>query len=113
MREALGDTIAFHAGDRMRHMQDIVHLMSDLAEAREGFTDAGARDAWMTDPVLVPARENIERIVSCRDWFETVVAVNLVFEPMVGRLMKTELLACNAPRHGDGRRSGVRHGQAR
>ena len=51
--------------------------------------------------MLVPARENIERIVSCRDWFETVVAVNLVFEPMVGRLMKTELLARNAPRHGD------------
>lgn len=85
----------------MRHLQDIVHLMFDLAEAREGFTDAGARDAWMTDPVLVPARENIERIVSCWDWFETVVAVNLVFEPIVGRLMKTELLARNAPRHGD------------
>ena len=106
VREALGDTIAFsiafQAGDRMRHLQDIVHLMFDLAEAREGFTDGGARDAWpMTDPVLVPARENIERIVSCRDWFETVVAVNLVFEPIVGRLMKTELLARNAPRHGD------------
>ena len=86
VREALGDTIAysiaFQARDRMRHLQDIVHLMFDLAEAREGFTDGGARDAWMTDPVLVPSRENIERIVSCRDWFETVVAVNLVFEPM-------------------------------
>jgi alkene monooxygenase beta subunit len=41
VREALGDTIAFQAGDRMRHLQDIVHLMFDLAEAREGFTDAG------------------------------------------------------------------------
>ncbi len=105
VREALGDTIAFsiafQAGDRMRHLQDIVHLMFDLAETREGFTDSGARDAWMTDPVLVPARENIERIVSCRDWFEIVVAVNLVFEPIVGRLMKTEFLARNAPRHGD------------
>ncbi len=29
-----------------------------------------------------------------------MVAVNLVFEPIVGRLMKTELLARNAPRHG-------------
>lgn len=105
VREALGDTIAFsiafQAGDRMRHLQDIVHLMFDLAETREGFTDSGARDAWMTDPVLVPAHENIERIVSCRDWFEIVVAVNLVFEPIVGRLMKTEFLARSAPRHGD------------
>jgi methane/phenol/toluene hydroxylase len=85
----------------MRHLQDIVHLMFDLAGTREGFIDAGARDAWMTDPVLVPVRENIERIVSCRDWFEVVVAVSLVFEPIVGRLIKTEFLARNAPRHGD------------
>jgi hypothetical protein len=35
--------------------------MFDLADTREGFTDAGARDAWMTDPVLVPVRENIDR----------------------------------------------------
>jgi len=55
----------------------------------------------MTDPVLVPARENVERIVSCRDWVEILVAVNLAFEPIVGRLMKTELLARNAQRHGD------------
>jgi len=85
VREALGDTIAFsiafQVGDRMRHLQDIVHLMFDLADTREGLTDAGARDAWMTDPVLVPVRENIERIVSRRDWFEVVVAVSLVFEP--------------------------------
>ena len=36
VREALGDTIAFsiafQAGGRMRHLQDIVHLMFDLAE---------------------------------------------------------------------------------
>lgn len=46
VRKALGDTIAFQAGDHMRRLQDIVHLMFDLAETREGFTDAGARDAW-------------------------------------------------------------------
>lgn len=105
VREALGDTIefsiAFQTGDRMRHLQDIVHLMFDLAEAHPGFSDAGARDAWMSDPVLVPIRENVERIVSSRDWMEIVVAVNLVFEPIVGRLVKTELLARHAPHHGD------------
>jgi methane monooxygenase component A beta chain/propane monooxygenase small subunit len=105
VREALGDTIAFsiafQTGDRMRHLQNIVYLMSDLAEAHPGFTDTGARDAWMTDPVLVPVRENVERIVSSRDWMEIVVAVNLAFEPIAGQLMKTEFLARNAPHHGD------------
>ena len=105
VREALADTaqfsIAFQASDRMRHLQDIVHLMFDLTAARPGFTDADARAAWMSDPVLVPIRENVERIVSLRDWVEIVVAVNLVFEPIVGQLVKTELLARNAPHHGD------------
>ena len=75
------------------------------AARRRGVTERQVALAWLltrSPQVLpIPVRENIERIVSCRDWFETVVAVNLVFEPMVGRLMKTELLARNAPRHGD------------
>ena len=30
-----------------------------------------------------------------------MLAVNLVFEPIVGRLMKTEFAGPNAPRHAD------------
>jgi methane monooxygenase component A beta chain/propane monooxygenase small subunit len=105
VREALADTvqfaIAFSAGDRMRHLQDVVHLMVDLAEARPGFTDRGAREAWMGDPVLVPVRETVERIASARDWVEVVVAVNLAFDPLVGELFTTEFLARNAVHHGD------------
>ena len=48
----------------MRHPQDIVHLTSDLVDAREGFINAGARDARSTDRVPAPVRQNIERIVS-------------------------------------------------
>jgi methane monooxygenase component A beta chain/propane monooxygenase small subunit len=105
VREALADTvqfaIAFQAGDRMRHLQDVVQLMVELAEAHPGFTDRGARGAWMTDPVLVPVRETVERIASSRDWVEVVVAVDLVFDPLVGELFGTEFLARNAVRHGD------------
>lgn len=105
VREALADTvefaIAFQASDRMRHLQDIVHLMFDLAEAHPGFTDVNARDAWLHDPVLVPTRETVERIASARDWVEILVAANLAFEPLVGELVKTEFLSRNAVHNGD------------
>lgn len=105
VREALGDSVmfalVFEAADKMRHLQDIVHLTFDLADVLPDYSDAGARSAWMDDPALVPVRENVERIFSVNDWAEIVVAVNLIFEPLVGELAKTELFARAAPWNGD------------
>src|SRR5262249_25584601 len=104
-REALADTVifatAFEATDKLRHQQDIVRLILDIGDRDAEFSDAGARDAWMSDPVLVPVRENIERIFSLFDWAEILVAINLVFEPLAGRLVKDEFVARNAPHNGD------------
>jgi methane monooxygenase component A beta chain/propane monooxygenase small subunit len=55
----------------------------------------------MTDPSLVPIREAVERLVVSQDWMEILVAVNLVFEPLVGYLAKTELFGRRAPSCGD------------
>ena len=105
VREALGDSVmfalVFELTDKMRHLQDIVHLTFDLKEALPDYSDAGAREAWMTDPALVPTREAIECIFSARDWMEVIIAINLVFEPLVGDLVKTEFLARSASRNGD------------
>ncbi len=83
VREALADTVifatAFEATDKFRHQQDIVRLILDISDRDAAFSDAGAREAWMGDPVLVPVRENIERIFSLYDWAEILVAINLVF----------------------------------
>lgn len=105
VREALSDTLAmalaFEAADKLRHGQDVVHLLFALQEASPGFSDAGARAAWLTDPALVPLRETIERIYTSNDWVEIAVAINLVLEPLAGELFKTELLAALAPLNGD------------
>ena len=105
VREALADTLmfatAFEATDKFRHQQDIVRLILDIGDREHAYSDASARDAWMEDPVLVPVRENIERIFSLYDWTEILVAINLVFEPLVGRLVKDEFVARNAPLYGD------------
>jgi Methane/Phenol/Toluene Hydroxylase len=105
VREALADTImfatAFEATDKFRHQQDIVRLLLDLSDRDPAYSDASARGAWLEDPILVTVRENIERIFSLFDWAEILVAINLVFEPLVGRLVKDEFVARNAPHNGD------------
>lgn len=105
VRESLADTLtfslAFQTTDKLRHCQDIVHHLMSLAEVEPTFSDAGARAAWMTDPLLTPLRELIERIHSLRDWAEILVALNLVLEPLVGACFKNELLSRVAPLNGD------------
>ena len=105
IREALADTmrfaLAFEATDKLRHQQDVVRLLIDLAGLDPEFNDDGARGAWMSDPRLVPIRENIERIFSLNDWAEIIVAINLAFEPLAGALVKDEFLARNASHNGD------------
>jgi Methane/Phenol/Toluene Hydroxylase len=105
VREALEDTVmfatAFEATDKLRHQQDIVHLILDISEREPSYSDAAARDAWMSDPILVPTRENVEHIYSLQDWGQMLIAINLAFEPLVGRLVKDEFVAHNAAYNGD------------
>lgn len=105
VRLAMSDTVqfsvVFQAVDRMRLLQDIVHHLDHLQESPE-FSDAGAREAWMSDSTLVPIREVIERIAASQDWVEILVAGTLVFEPLVGHLAKAELFSRRAPMFGDG-----------
>jgi len=105
VREALAETItfalAFEAADKMRYAQNVVGLIIQLGDVLPGYSDAEARAAWMGDPVLVPLRENIELIFSSADWVEIIVAIDLVLEPIVGTLMKSEFFARNASYNGD------------
>jgi hypothetical protein len=105
VREALAETItfafAFEAADKMRYAQNLVGLILQLGEVLPGYSDSGARVAWMDDPVLVPLRENIELIFSSTDWIEIIVAIDLVLEPIVGTLVKSEFFARNASYNGD------------
>lgn len=105
VRQAMSDTVqfsvVFQATDRMRLLQDIVHHLDQLQDNLPGFTDSGAREAWMTDPMLVPIREVVEAIAASEDWVEILVATTLVFEPLLGNLAKSELFSRSAPKFGD------------
>ncbi len=117
VRQAMSDTVqftvVFQAADRMRLLQDIVFHLDHLGESDESFTDAGAREAWMSDPALVPIRELVEHLVACEDWVEALVITTLVFEPLLGSLAKSELFSHRAAHAGDGATPAVLAGAIR
>lgn len=105
VREARADTIefatVFQAADRMRVLQDIVLHLDYLQEELPGFSDSGARAAWMDDPTLTPIREVVEHLAASTDWMEILVVACLIFEPLLGQLAKFELFSRGAAASGD------------
>jgi methane monooxygenase component A beta chain/propane monooxygenase small subunit len=104
-REALSDVVAnpilFQAVDKERHAQDIaLHCMA-LEEMVGDFSDATSMDIWMQDPIYQPVRRYVELLLACRDWAEILVAINLCFEPLVGKLFTGFLFARQACAFGD------------
>ncbi len=104
-REALSDTvtfsIVFEAGDKLRHLQDVVYYSFELAEAFPGFDDSGAPAAWQSDPLRQGARKAVENIIALYDWMEVVVATNLCFDRVFGELAKVEYFSRFAAANGD------------
>ena len=104
-REALSDTvtfsIVFNAADHLRHLQDLVHYSFALAEELPAFSDQIAWEMWKSAPAWQGARCAVEHIVACRDWVETLVAINLCFVPVFARLIEIEYFSRFASAHGD------------
>ena len=104
-REALSDVIGnvciFNAADKIRYAQEISLYGMELGQALSGFSDAEAKKVWLTDPLWQGVRENVEKLMVLRDWGEMVVAINLVFEPLLGELIRSEFFLRFSPRNGD------------
>jgi len=104
-REALSDTatfsIVFEAGDKLRHLQDVVYYSFELAEAFPGFDDSAVHAAWTSDPLWQGARKAVENIIASYDWMEVLVATNLCFDRLFGELAKVEYFSRFAAANGD------------
>ena len=53
------------------------------------------------DPVWQGVREVAEQLTGIDDWCEAIFAANVVFEPLVGELFRSQLVMHAAPRNGD------------
>jgi hypothetical protein len=104
-RAALSDTlthvIVLYAAMKQRQAQALVIQAMDLDEALGGFPIEAAKERWLRAPEWQPARRLIERMGTITDWGELLVAAGLVVEPLLGVLLRRELLLRGALAAGD------------
>ncbi|MGY3439758.1 MULTISPECIES: aromatic/alkene monooxygenase hydroxylase subunit beta [unclassified Marinovum] len=74
---------------KMRLAQDITLYLAEIGMQIDGWNDEAGKQAWLEDPIWQPCREAIETIMGCEDYLEQYFAINIVFEPMVGELIRS------------------------
>jgi hypothetical protein len=104
-RPALSDllthAIVLEAAMKQRQAQDLVVYAMDLEpEIGECSTDA-ARTRFLEEDAWQPVRGLIEHVNAKTDWAERVIATNLCIEPLVGSLLRREMLLVPASLNGD------------
>jgi serine protease AprX len=67
----------------------------------DDFDGNAHKETWLEDSAWQAVRENVERLMNATDWAETTFASNIVFEPLVGELLRAQFLMRFAPAHND------------
>jgi hypothetical protein len=80
----------FQTADELRRVQRLAYR---LAELRQTYPELGrdARELWQTAPEWQPLRQIVERLLTCYDWGEAFVGLNLVLKPRFDELVMTHL----------------------
>jgi len=87
---------------KIRFAQDLALYNLTLTEEIEGFDGTAHLDAWNNDPVWQGVRKATEALTAVEDdWGESIFATNIVFEPLVGELFRSNLVQQVAAGHGD------------
>ncbi len=104
-RETLSDTVthcvALEAAMKQRQAQAYLLYGMDLEQDFGEFPVERSRESFLHDDVWQPARGYVERLRATADWGERVFAANLCFEPIVGLLIRRELLMRSVRFNGD------------
>ena len=94
---------------KQRQAQALLLYGLDLEESLGEFPVESARMTFPEAGPWQPARRYVERVRATPDWGERVVAVNLCFEPLVGLLLRKELLMRSPKFNGDALTQAVGH----
>jgi propane monooxygenase small subunit len=87
---------------KIRFAQDLALYNLTLTEEIEGFDGTAHLDAWNNDPVWQGVRKVVEALTAIDDdWGESIFATNIVFEPLVGELFRSNLVQQVAAGNGD------------
>ena len=95
------NAISVNSMHRIRAAQDLALYNLTLSEEIPDFDGAAHIETWNSDPVWQGVRETAEQLTAIDDWCEAIFASNVVFEPLVGELFRSQLVQHAAPRNGD------------
>lgn len=93
--------IAVNSMHRIRFAQDLALYNLTLTDEIPGFEGSAHVETWNTDPAWQGVRRVVEQLTATDDWAEAVFAANIVFEPLVGELFRSNLVQQAAPGNGD------------
>ncbi|HKN54009.1 MAG TPA: toluene hydroxylase [Amycolatopsis sp.] len=95
------NAISVNSMHRIRAAQDLALYNLTLTEEVEGFDGSAHIHTWNEDPAWQGVRETAEQLTAIWDWCEAIFAANVVFEPLVGELFRSNLVQQAAPANGD------------
>lgn len=93
--------IAVNSMHKIRFAQDLALYNLTLSEEIPGFDGTAHVATWDSDPAWQGVRRVSEALTAIDDWCEAVFATNVVFEPLVGELFRSNLVQQAAARNGD------------
>jgi propane monooxygenase small subunit len=94
--------LAANSTRKIRFAQDLALYNLTLSEEIEGFDGSAHVEAWNSDPEWQGARKLTEALTAVEDdWGEAMFATNVVFEPLVGELFRSNLVMQSAAPNGD------------
>jgi propane monooxygenase small subunit len=96
------NAIAVNCAHKLRTATDIMLYNMELTDLFPGEFDGDVhKDVWLNDPAWQGVRENVERLMNATDWVQLCFASNIVFEPLVGELLRRQFITRFAPPHND------------
>jgi propane monooxygenase small subunit len=95
------NAISVNSMHRIRFAQDLALYNLTLSEEIESFDGSAHIETWNSDPAWQGVRRTAEELTAINDWCEAIFAANIVFEPLVGELFRSQLVQQASPRNGD------------
>jgi propane 2-monooxygenase small subunit len=95
------NAISVNSMHRIRAAQDLALYNLTLSEEIPSFDGSAHIETWNSDPAWQAVRQTSEQLTATWDWCEALFAANIVFEPLVGELFRSNLVQQAAPSNGD------------
>ncbi len=95
------NAISVNSMHKIRFAQDLALYNLTLSEEIDGFDGAAHVETWNSDPTWQGVRRTAEALTGIDDWCEAIFAANVIFEPLVGELFRSNLVQQAAAGNGD------------